>query len=114
MRTGTALSASGAARLTGVDKSTITRAVKDGKLSARKDESGRLLIEPAELFRVFDPVPEPDAEPVRSEGSASSRTTLDDASNPLKSNDASTDAASDAHRFRFEAVQRELEEARRE
>jgi hypothetical protein len=42
-----------AAELTGKDRSTITRAIDVGKLSATRDEHGRFLIDPAELERVF-------------------------------------------------------------
>src|SRR5215211_4042891 len=42
-----------ASELTGKDRSTITRAIDAGKLSAAKDEQGRFLIDPSELERVF-------------------------------------------------------------
>ncbi len=42
-----------ASRLTGKDRTTITRMIEKGKLSATKDDSGRFLIDPAELERVF-------------------------------------------------------------
>ncbi len=110
MRTSTAISAAEAAKLTGVDKSTITRAVKDGKLSAYKDENGRLSIEPAELFRVFPHVSEIDAEPVHQNTDASKRV---GAENATKASMLS-DAFIDAHHQRFVAVQRELEETRQQ
>lgn len=47
------LSLSGAARETRVSKSTIYRAVKSGKLSAKRNEDGEYEIDPSELFRVF-------------------------------------------------------------
>jgi hypothetical protein len=48
-----------AAKETGFDKSTISRAIKSGRLSAqRKDGGGGYEIDPAELFRVFSPAPE--------------------------------------------------------
>jgi len=43
---------------TGLSKSTIYRAVKSGKLTAKKNEDGEYEIEAAELFRVFEPVQE--------------------------------------------------------
>ena len=46
-----------ASRETGVHKSTISRAVQDGRLSANHNEHGHYQIDPAELFRVFDPIP---------------------------------------------------------
>lgn len=45
-----------AATATGVSKATITRALKSGKISGKKDESGAWSIDPAELHRVFPPV----------------------------------------------------------
>lgn len=50
------LSASQAAKETGKSIPTITRAINSGKLSARKLDGGGYEIDPAELFRVFDPV----------------------------------------------------------
>lgn len=43
-----------AAKAAGKSKSTILRALKDGKLSGSKDENGQYRIDPAELHRVFD------------------------------------------------------------
>jgi len=45
-----------AARATGVATATITRALKSGKISGQKDESGAWVIDPAELHRVFPPL----------------------------------------------------------
>ena len=51
-----------AATATGVSKATITRALKSGRISGKKDESGAWTIDPAELHRVFPPVADaPDA-----------------------------------------------------
>src|SRR3954447_14595045 len=44
-----------AAREVGVSKSTLSRAVAAGKLSATRHDDGRITVEPAELFRVFEP-----------------------------------------------------------
>lgn len=44
-----------AAKVAEVAKSTISRAIEKGRLSAVKDDLGRYQIEPSELFRVFDP-----------------------------------------------------------
>ncbi|GGE29299.1 hypothetical protein SAMN05421774_1275 [Gemmobacter megaterium] len=46
-----------AAKATGKSKTTIHRALKSGKVSATKTDSGVYAIEPAELHRVFPPVP---------------------------------------------------------
>lgn len=50
------LSASEAAKRTGKSVPTITRAIKSGKISAEKTDSGGYLIDPSEIFRVFPPV----------------------------------------------------------
>lgn len=45
-----------AAKATGKAKSTISRDVRDGKISAIKNEDGSFSIDPAELHRVYPPV----------------------------------------------------------
>ena len=45
-----------AAEAAGISKATITRALKSGKISGIKDDSGAWIIDPAELHRVFPPV----------------------------------------------------------
>ena len=45
-----------AAKATGKSKPTIQRAIKSGRISAKKNESGAYVIDPAELHRVFPPV----------------------------------------------------------
>jgi excisionase family DNA binding protein len=45
-----------AARQVTVTKSTLHRAIHDGRLSANRDDQGHYQIDPVELFRVFDPV----------------------------------------------------------
>jgi hypothetical protein len=50
-------SLSEAAKATGKNKTTIQRAIKSGKISAIKGNSGSYEIEPSELHRVFPPVP---------------------------------------------------------
>jgi len=42
-----------AAKATGKDRATISRALKKGKISAVKNEQGQWQIEPAELHRVY-------------------------------------------------------------
>ena len=46
-------SISRAARETGLSKSTISRAIKSGRISATRQHDGSYHIEPAELFRVY-------------------------------------------------------------
>jgi hypothetical protein len=45
-----------AARATGLSKSTIRRAIKAGRVSAARSETGDYVIDPAELYRTFPPV----------------------------------------------------------
>ena len=44
-----------AAAACGVNKSTILRAIKNGKISATKDEHGQWQIQPVELHRTYPP-----------------------------------------------------------
>ena len=45
-----------AAEATGLNKSTVLRSIKAGRISATKSELGEWQIEPAELHRVYPPV----------------------------------------------------------
>jgi transposase len=49
------LSLRNAAKEAGVSKSTILRAIQSGRLSAARTPDGGYDIDPAELFRVYDP-----------------------------------------------------------
>ncbi|MDQ1850773.1 hypothetical protein Q9299_20960 [Gemmobacter fulvus] len=44
-----------AARATGKSKATISKAIKSGRISAHKDETGTFQIDPSELHRVYPP-----------------------------------------------------------
>jgi len=44
-----------AAKATGMSKATISKAIKNGRISALKDESGKFNISPSELHRVYPP-----------------------------------------------------------
>ena len=44
-----------AARATGKSKATISKAIKSGRFSAHKDETGTFRIDPSELHRVYPP-----------------------------------------------------------
>ena len=44
-----------AAKATGKSKATISKAIKNGRISATKDETGTFKIDPAELHRVYPP-----------------------------------------------------------
>lgn len=54
------LSATQAAKTVGKSVPTITRAIKNGRLSARRLDGGGYEIDPAELFRVWDAVTKKD------------------------------------------------------
>lgn len=44
-----------AAKATGKSKATISKAIKSGRISAKKDETGTFNIDPSELHRVYPP-----------------------------------------------------------
>jgi excisionase family DNA binding protein len=44
-----------AAKATGKSKATISKAIKSGRISAQKDETGTFRIDPSELHRVYPP-----------------------------------------------------------
>lgn len=46
-----------AARATGKSKSTLSKAIKTGKISASKGANGSFSIDPSELHRVYPPLP---------------------------------------------------------
>ena len=54
-RTPMTLTLAEAAQATGLNRSTILRAIKSGKISGARDESGSWSVEPVELHRVFPP-----------------------------------------------------------
>lgn len=47
----------------GVDKSTVRRAVRSGRISGTRDDAGIWHVEPVELHRVFPPVKRTKADP---------------------------------------------------
>lgn len=46
-----------AAKATGKSKATISKAIKSGRISASKDDTGAFRIDPSELHRVYPPTP---------------------------------------------------------
>jgi hypothetical protein len=67
-----------AATACGINRSTVLRAIKAGRISATKDEvTGAWLIEPAELHRLYPPVAVPDANAVAVPKDAPSDATTD-------------------------------------
>jgi hypothetical protein len=71
-----------AAAATGKNIATITRAIKSGKISAFKDDSGAWSIDPAELHRVFSPVTKELRKPIMQERA----TDTQDAQTPFSDN----------------------------
>ena len=76
-------SISQAAKETGLSKSTISRAIKAGRISALRQDDGSYLIEPAELFRVYprgvaQPSPDMRREAVRNSHEAARATPSSD------------------------------------
>ena len=63
-----------AAKVTGLGKTTLTRAIKAGRLSATRREDGSYAIDPSELSRVYKVMPET-AETVSSTGYTAHRAT---------------------------------------
>jgi hypothetical protein len=57
------LSLAEAAKHCGVNRSTILRAVKSGKMSGTRNDDGSWSVEPSELFRVFEPKADTSAAP---------------------------------------------------
>jgi septal ring factor EnvC (AmiA/AmiB activator) len=80
-----------AARLTGKDASTITRACQAGRLSFSKDESGNRMFDLAELERVYGPLRKPEEQTV-----------------PTANIAAATEALERAHAAEVNGLQREI------
>lgn len=49
-----------AAKATGKSKATISKAIKSGRISASKDDTGTFRIDPSELHRVYPPTGTPE------------------------------------------------------
>ena len=60
-----------AAKATGKDRATISRAIKNGRISAAKNDSGEWQIDPSELHRVYPPLKEADSARNRDDATAS-------------------------------------------
>lgn len=62
-----------AAKVTGMSKAAISKAIKNGRISAVKDDTGTFRIDPSELHRVYPPtVSTNDAETPKATGEHSS------------------------------------------
>ena len=64
-----------AAKATGVATATITRALKSGRISGQKDDSGAWMLDPSELHRVFPPISQQGRETPNTQGHATDTTT---------------------------------------
>jgi excisionase family DNA binding protein len=112
MSTATSLSLLEAAQRVGRSKPTILRAIQAGKISATRDEpTGEWRIEPAELFRVYPPLPEGTDAPVQDGEDEAPRTTSADERNWLDSGGTSTVART---AMELQVLKRELERQREE
>lgn len=98
--TQTNLTAGEAAKLVGKSVPTITRAIKSGKLSAKPRKPRGWIIEPAELFRVFDAVTD----------ETNSNTTMLADETPIK--DSVLQVKLDVMEQRFEDAQATIEDLR--
>jgi hypothetical protein len=77
------LTLSEAASATGVNRSTLFRAYKSGRMSATRTDAGAIEVDPSELFRVFKPVA---AEPLQTAAAPQLATPPDAQDNPLHAN----------------------------
>ena len=111
MSTGTSLSLLEAAQQVGRSKPTILRAIQAGKISASRDHhTGEWRIEPAELFRVYPPLPEGTDASVQTGDDETSRTTSTDERSGLMTGDNSISVAV----AELEAIKRQLNQEREE
>lgn len=63
------LSAKQAADAVGISRHGIIKAIRDGRISGKKNNKGEWSIEPAELFRVYTPVNQDNSEQVKDNSS---------------------------------------------
>ena len=113
MRTTTSISPLEASKLLGVAKTTITRAIKDGKLAAFKAPDGRLWVEPSELSRAFPEGTMAVHAPVHETADATSRTGSSSLDKPLQ-DDAEGDDRIGSHQQDTEVLRRELADLARQ
>jgi hypothetical protein len=77
------LTLSEAASATGVNRSTLFRAYKSGRMSATRTDAGAIEVDPSELFRVFKPIA---PEPLQTAAAPQLATPPDAPDNPLHAN----------------------------
>ncbi len=94
-----------AAQQVGANKTTLLRAIKAGRLSARRTEAGSYMIDPAELFRVYEPKPD-----TALHDGAAQRGVHQDAS-PIAADAAASTSAEEVVSLRIAAARLEAENA---
>jgi len=99
-----------AARATGLSKSTIHRAIKAGRISAGRSDTGDYAIDPAELHRVFPPA---DSAARSGNGSLQRGATLSEEVE-LALKNARLEAENAASALVAELLRRQLDETRRD
>ena len=102
-----------AAQQTGTSKSTILRAIQSGRLSAARTDDGGYAIDPAELFRVYQPRPQTDpdqgADTKAGHGASAAAT---EAATELRIRNAQLEAGFNALKAILEAEKKHMEELR--
>ena len=100
-----------AARATGVSKSTVYRAIKAGRVSAGRTNTGDYAIDPAELHRVFRPL---DSDAARSGFSSMKRGTAQRDGDEMALKNARLEAEIAASALVGELLRRQLDETRQD
>jgi len=90
-----------AAKATGKDRATISRAIKNGRISAEKDELGQWAIEPVELHRVYPPLQQHNS--ARNSDDATERNT--DSEAEIRELRAKLEAADERDRLKDEMIE---------
>ena len=107
-----------ASKLTGISKPTISKAVKDGKISGKKNKKGIFEIEKSELIRVYPEVKAGAAKPIKLTKEMASNAAeienkfLKEKIEELEKQIEKTEAREDAANKRLDSVLLQLEDQR--
>ena len=102
-----------AAQQTGTSKSTILRAIQSGRLSAARTDDGGYAIDPAELFRVYQPRPIADSDESAERGAGhAAKAAVTEAATELRIRNAQLEAGFNALKAILEAEKKHMEELR--
>ena len=102
-----------AAQQTGTSKSTILRAIQSGRLSAARTDDGGYAIDPAELFRVYQPRPDTGADQSADAKSGQAATAAaTEAATELRIRNAQLEAGFNALKAILGAEKKHMEEIR--